>query len=94
MAGILGSSALQTSQANEEVVPLPPVGWVNVTYKFCKFSFINDQDCHVKINGDTNQIYLRAGQGFEINRSDKKDFLISSFIVVEAGITYNYVGQF
>jgi hypothetical protein len=42
----------------------------------------------VKING-SGAIPLRAGQGFESGVEDAK---IKSFIIVESGIDYNWIG--
>lgn len=87
--GYLGNPSLQTSTANKEVLPNPPVGWTG-KYNCYKFSFDNDQPCTVKINNGS-PIYLRGGQGFE---TKKEDAPIWSFIIVEAGITYNFVAAY
>ena len=52
---------------------------------------MNDQDCHILINGSQTGIFIRANQGFEV---DINEVPITSFKVVEAGITYNWVGHF
>jgi hypothetical protein len=87
--GYVGSSDLQTSTANMEVVPNAPVGWT-IGYNLTNFSFYNDQACHVKINGG-NQIYLRAGQGLDTSDANKP---ITSFVIVESGITFNYFAAY
>jgi hypothetical protein len=87
--GYIGSSSLQTSTANQEVIPSPPAGWT-FGYFCYKFSFMNDQDCHVKINGG-DQIFLRAGQGWQMDQNDKP---ISSFIIVDSTITFNWFGAY
>jgi hypothetical protein len=51
---------------------------------------MNDQDCHVKINGG-DQIFLRAGQGWQMDQNDKP---ISSFIIVDSTITFNWFGAY
>jgi len=88
MAGIIGSTALETSQANAEIVPSPPITWVNVVYAFKEFELLNDQDCTLIVDG-SDPIFLRANQGFkyfsEFNR-------IKSVKIVEAGVTYNWMG--
>jgi hypothetical protein len=87
----IGSSDLLTTQiGNFEVIPSPPseLNWTQ-GYKLYKFSFSNpNQSCHVKINGG-NPIFLSVSQGFEMDESDDP---IESFIIVEQGITYNFIG--
>lgn len=88
--GYVGSPNLQTSTSNQEIVPSSPSGWT-IPYKLYKFSFSNtNQDCHVKINGG-DQIFITSGQGFEM---DENDAPITSFIIVESGITFNFLGAF
>ncbi|KXZ22294.1 hypothetical protein P4T89_13275 [Bacillus nakamurai] len=86
-SGYIGSPNLEKSEANQEVVPPPPQTWT-MKYSFYKFSFSNDQECHVSINGG-DPIYLRAGQGFQM---DAHDSPITSFKISESGITYNFLG--
>lgn len=61
-SGYIGSPILEKSESNQEVIPSPPATWT-IKYSFYKFSFSNDQECHVSINGG-DPIYLRPGQGF------------------------------
>ena len=63
-----GSSDIQTSTANLELV-ITPVEWVGVKMAYTQFSFLNETDCHMKING-SEPIFLRAYQGFnmEVNK--------------------------
>ena len=75
-----GSSQLTTSTSNQEIVPRGKI--------FYKFSFMNSQDCTVKING-SNPIFLRANQGFSM---DEVDAYIHSFVIVEPNIEFNWVG--
>lgn len=86
----LGSSSLQTSIANQELVPIAPEDWINSHLSFYKFSFDNDQECTIKVNGG-NLLFLKAGQGFE---STEVDAPIHSFIVVTAGVTFNWIGAY
>jgi len=85
----LGSPNPTTSNTNQEVIPPHPKGW-NKGYNFYRFSFINDQDCHVKINGG-DEIYLRANQGFN---STEIDAPIWSFVISEEGIVFNFVAAY
>lgn len=85
----IGSSDLETSVANQEIIPDAPESWT-IGYKFYKFEFVNDQICHIKINnGDA--IYLRASQGFNSNEIDGK---IESFKIVENDITFTWIGYY
>lgn len=88
--GYLGTSQLMVSTANLELVPsTTPTGW-NMGYKLYRFSFLNDQDCTVIVNGVTT-LFIRASQGFEINEPDAP---ITSFVIVTAGINYNFVAGY
>jgi hypothetical protein len=87
--GYVGTDSIKTSTSNQEIIPSPPSAW-NQEYKLYKFSFSNQQDCHVSINGG-NQIFLPANQGFEC---DETDAPIYSFIIIESGISYNFLGAF
>jgi hypothetical protein len=73
---ILGSSALQTSVANQEIIP--------ANKSLVNFELVNDQICTISINGGT-AIYIRANQGILID-------VIKSCKIVEAGITFNWIG--
>lgn len=84
---VLGSQSLQTSTANMEIIPSPPDNWT-VDYQLNPFSFMNDQDCTVRING-SDPIFLRAKQGFNL---DHKYKTIRSFVIVEPEITFNWIG--
>jgi len=90
MAQITGSATLLTSVANTQVIPVPPVDWVNAYYAFYKFVFTNDIACTIKINGG-DPIYLAAGQGFTV---DKGDLVVTSFVIVTANVKYTWVGYY
>jgi hypothetical protein len=83
--GYAGNSG--TSTANQELI-VNLSGWTKAP-EYYRFSFINDQDCTVKVNGNT--IPLRAGQGFE---SGKDDASIKSFILVTANVSFSFVGAY
>lgn len=89
-SGYKGSPNLQTSVSNQEIIPDKPADWT-MGYMFYRFSFYNDQECHILINNDTEAKYLRAGQGFE---STSEDTPIFSFKIIENSITYNWFGAF
>jgi hypothetical protein len=89
-SGYIGTDTLKTSVAQQELIPSPPANW-NTKYSLYKFTFMNDQDCSVLINGNLSAIFLRAGQGFD---TDDSDAPIYSFKIVETGITYNFVGAY
>lgn len=87
--GYIGSSNLQTSTANQEIIPSPPSHWT-LGYNCYKLSFFNSQDCTVKIN-NLDPIYLQANQGFEM---DKEDSPITSFVIIESGVGFNWIGAY
>jgi hypothetical protein len=90
--GYLGTDSVKVSVANAELLPNPPANFsLGKKYNLYKFAFMNDTDCSVLINGNTNAIFLRAGQGFETNEIDSP---IHSFKIVESGISYNWLGAF
>lgn len=86
--GYIGTDSLKTSTANLQIIPSPSDASWNIGYKLYKFQFTNDQDCTVIINGLTT-LFLRAGYGFEIESDDAP---ITSFVIVNAGITYTFTG--
>lgn len=86
--GYIGSESLQTSVANEEIVPLTPPDWTSKRYTLYKFSFINGSDCTIQINNE-KPIFLKANQGISTDAGDKS---IKSFRILESGISFNWVG--
>ena len=92
---VIGSKDLTVSTAMHEVVPQAPSDWT-VPVIFKNFSFMNSKECHIILNensdidGQDNVIYLRAGQGLSI---DEKDIDVFSFIIVEEGVPFNFVGK-
>jgi len=89
-SGYFGSSDLIVSTANQEIIQQNKPTNLS-SFSAYKLSFMNTQDCHVIINGSANQIYLKANTGFEIDASDKE---IYTFVIVEAAISYYYVGGY
>jgi len=83
----LGSPNIQTSVANEEIVPVKPANWT-MGYSFYKFDFLNKSSCHIIVNNG-DPIYLEANNGFS---TTEVDAIISSFKVVESGILFQWVG--
>ena len=92
MGGYAGSSNVLTSTANQELVPstLYPGTCHSQKNYFCEFYFYNNADCHIKVNG-SGSIYLKAGQNFEM---DETNPMISSFIIVDANVSFSWVGVF
>lgn len=88
-SGYLASPKLETSTANQEIIESPPVHWTQ-GYKLYKFSFMNRQDATVIINEKTTA-FLEARQGFNMEQGDEPIF---SFVIVESGINYNFVGAY
>ena len=87
--GYLGTSSIQTSKTNQELIPNAPENWT-IGYKLVKFSFSNEQDCTVIINKGVT-LFLKAGQGFEVGHDDAP---ITSFVIKEASITFNWIGMY
>ncbi len=95
-SGYIGSENLQTSIAMQEVMP-------NLTHdglrlnSLYSFAFVNTESCHVIINGKKGTgeggvtIYLAEAQGFSTVLGDSP---IHSFIVVESGIHFNWLGAY
>jgi SPX domain protein involved in polyphosphate accumulation len=84
--GYIGSSDIQTSTANQEIIPSTPL-----QYNLYKFQFANNTDCHVRINNDEDILFIRANQWFEMDNNDAPIF---SFKIVDAGIQFNWVGAY
>ncbi|ARK30787.1 hypothetical protein [Halalkalibacter krulwichiae] len=80
--GYLGSERLETSTANQEVIP--------ERKRLYKFSFLNRADTQVMINGK-ELIFLQANQGFNM---DEEDQPLQSFVVVDEGIEFNWIGAY
>lgn len=85
-SGFIGSGT-EPSKANQELIA-KPAGW-SFAPECYQISFYNAEACTVKVNGAL--IPLRAEQGFETDIDDVK---IKSFIIVEEGIEFNFVGAY
>lgn len=79
--GYKGSSSLQTSVAEQEIIPSG--------YTFYKFNFVPDEDCTVIVNGE--EIYWRAGC---VWGTEPVDAPITSFKVKEAGKHFLWAGGY
>mgnify|MGYP007112383697 CR=1 FL=1 len=85
--GYIGTSKIETSTGNQEIVAnLKPESWTS--FRLYSFTFKNYSPCTVIINGG-NPIFLDTGEGFITSYIDAP---ITSFIIVEAGIQYKFVG--
>ena len=84
----VGSNKMMTSKAYQEVVPEKPENWTH-GYAFKSFSFINRDACTVQINGG-EPIFLDIEQGFEAHREKP----ITSFVIVESGIEFQWIGRY
>lgn len=87
--GYAGSPVNSISASNQEIIT-NPTNWSK--FSFYKFSFYNIEACSVKIN-NSNPISLMAGQGFTCDPNDM-DSRIYSFIIIESGIHYNFLGAY
>ncbi|HEY8805434.1 MAG TPA: hypothetical protein VIM42_10095 [Clostridium sp.] len=91
-SSFFGSPDPQVSTSDIEIIqPNKPIAYPAPKLKAYRFNFMNNQTCHIKLNGSDNQIYLSANQGFE---TDMYDAELWSFIIIEAGISYYYVGGY
>lgn len=74
---LLGSSDLQTSVANEEII--------DANTRVINFQLQNNTECHISINGCSPK-YFRANQGITFP-------IVSSCKIIEDGIVFNWTGQ-
>lgn len=88
-SGYLGSSEISISVAGQDIIPNPPSHW-STGYSLKKFSFDNTEECTIIVNKET-RLFLKAGQGFEIGYDDSP---IQSFVIVEGGIHFNWIGGY
>lgn len=77
-SSFVGSPKVETSVANEEILPV-------ACYKL---SIIPESDCTASIN-ESEPIFLKGGVGFSTNQVDAK---IYSFKIIEDGIQYFWIG--
>lgn len=82
-SGYFGTDSVKTSTVNDDIISNSPS-------ELYKFSFYNQQDCTVTINSK-HTLFLQAHQGFEVSEVDAP---ITSFVVSESGIQYNFVGAY
>ena len=87
--GYLGTSRVETSSANQEIIPASPSDWT-VKYQIHKFSFINYDETNVIINGTTN-ILLGVNEGFEMSYQDAP---IYSFVIVNPNVRYKFIASY
>ena len=85
---IMVPPARMKSTENEELVPVNKA-W-SFGYSFYKFQFKNSEDCSVIINKE-NTIFIPAGDGFTTTPEDAP---ITSFVIKEPNITYNWAGAY
>lgn len=93
---LVGCDNLQISVGGEDIIPKIPSTW-SVPIRFINFSFMNQEACTIilngksKLTGQDNKIYLMANQGLNIFDDDVD---VESFIIVEDGVPYNFVGKY
>lgn len=87
--GYLASPEIQISTENHEIVPEKPSEWTN-GYRIKKLSFSNVEECTLLINNET-EVKIPSGRGFEMGYDDP---VITSFIIKESGIQFNFVAAF
>lgn len=81
-SGFAGSSDVQTSTANVQILPEKTV--------FRRLNFNNTQACHVKING-SDPIVVPANLGLKFDYNDPP---IKTFEIVESGISFTWNGTY
>lgn len=79
-SGYIGSKALQTSVAGQEIIPSG--------YQLIRFELINDHDCSVSING-ADYVFIKANQGVKIY---SEDFAVNSVKIKENSKTFVWNG--
>lgn len=95
-SGYIGSSDLQASSAMQEIIPNTTHNGNSLNYLY-SFAFRNTESCHVIVNGNKGTgnggvtLYLREGQGFSMEVGDTP---IHSFVIVETGVHFNWVGAY
>lgn len=77
-----GSSEVQTSVANEEIIPKDK--------RIYKFSIAVTENCTASING-SDPIFIAGGSGFSTNQVDA---IISSFKILEDGKEFYWIGGY
>jgi len=88
MSVFQGSENILVSTENQDIL----MGAIQKP--FGSFSFVNTEICHIKVNGG-NPIYLAAGQGFDYEHNAtlyRNPPLVSSLVIVEADINYQWIG--
>ena len=85
----IGSDSVQTSKENTELVTyLGKNGDYKEPDKLKTLSFTCKQDCHVKIN-ESDNIFVPENATLDFDSNDEK---IYSFVIVEPGIEYLWMG--
>ena len=89
-SGFIGTDTIKkTTMPNQDIVPTPPSHWTT-KYSLYRLSFMNYQDCRIRINGG-EPIFIQTHQGFDTSEVDQ---LITSFVIVEEGIDYRFVAGY
>lgn len=86
-SGYIGSPSIQTSTANQEIIQQHNIAPHGSVYKF---TFKPYNNCTIIIN-DLQPMFLEEGQAWSI---EKEDAPITSFVIVESGVSYIYWGAY
>jgi hypothetical protein len=89
-SGYIGSSSIQTSTSNQQIIPTPPSNWT-LGYNCYKFSFVPLSSCSVQINNG-QPIYIDADSGGFY--TDHIDAPIWSFVVIESNIQFYWMAAY
>jgi len=88
-SGYVGTDDIKTSTANQDIVKTEQMNNEGIKQLY-KFSFLNHSPCHVIIN-NKEPIFLDEKQGFDMTHVDAP---ITSFVIVEEGVEYQFIGAY
>lgn len=89
LLNVLGTDEIKVSVGGENILPPTPENWSFNSYEFNQFSFINKKPCKIKINGG-KEVFLDAEEGFSYSGKS----VIESFVIIESGIEYTFIGVY
>lgn len=87
--GYVSSQGVETSTANQEIIPVQPGSDNN--YNLYKFSFLNKTGSTYATINETDTIFIHEGLGFEVSEVDAPIF---SFKIHSADVEFLWIGAF
>ena len=88
-SGYVGTDDIKTSTANQDIIKTERERNGNIDQLY-KFSFLNHSPCHVVLN-NKKPIFLDEKQGFDMTHVDAP---VVSFVSVEEGVEYQFIGAY